>query len=113
MGESKPYGPSYQKLCEATLVRQGVGMAAMACFHYLCRKIDWETGVMPNQLAHSSFAPLVGCKSADTVYRAIRRLRQAGVIDYQTKGNNFDGGEGNTYRFSLPTPMLNTRGGGP
>ena len=98
---AKPYGPAYQDHVAKVALEHGCNTAAMACLYWLCRKIDWATGVMPNQLSHKALGKEIG-GSQYTVYRAMRQLREAGVIDYQIKGNDYDGGEANTYRFKIP-----------
>ena len=107
--QSKPYGPTYQEIAEAIALEHGCGTSAMACFHFICRKIDWETGVMPNQLSLKVIAKRIGDVSYRTAYTAMRQLREAGVITYATRGNNYDGGEANVYCFAIP-PLQNLQG---
>lgn len=108
--EGKPYGPAYQRRCEAILIENGVSTSAMAAFYFLCLRIDWDTGVMPHQLSHNALGRHIGAKY-NAVYRAIRQLRLAGVLDYAQRGDNYDGGDANIYRFAVPTPTPKEGGG--
>lgn len=98
----KPYGPTYQEIAASVALERGCGISAMACLYFIAGKIDWETGVMPYQLAHKTLGARIGGASYNTVARAMKQLREAGVIDYQSRGNNYDGGDANVYRFKLP-----------
>ncbi|HEV8035813.1 hypothetical protein [Yoonia sp.] len=104
---SKPYGPKYQDMIEAVALDHGCGIPAMACLHYICRKIDWQTGVMPHQLAHSTLARVIGASDRKTVIKATKQLRDAGVIGYASRGHNYDGGDANIYRFTVPAMVQN------
>lgn len=103
---AKPYGPKYQDMVEQLARDAKCGIPAMACFHFLCRKIDWSTGALPHQMALRTIADHIGA-SYRTAYRAMRELREAGIIDYASRGHNFDGGDANIYRFAVPA-MMNT-----
>jgi hypothetical protein len=105
----KPYGPTYQEIAASVALERGCGISAMACLYFIAGKIDWETGVMPYQLAHKTLGARIGGASYNTVARAMKQLREAGVIDYQSRGNNYDGGDANIYRFKLP-PTQNLGG---
>lgn len=99
----KPYGPKYQELCEAVLIENECSTIAMACFYFLCRKIDWDTGITKNQMAHNTIGKHLNA-SYNTVARGMAQLRRVGVIDYHRRGSNWNG-DANEYCFAIPTAI--------
>lgn len=104
MGDAPlPYGPSYHKVCERILVTRRASTYAMAAFYFIASRADWRTGIMPNQLSHKVLGETINA-SHNTIYKAIRQLREAGILGYHERGNNYDGGDANIYCFTLPPP---------
>ena len=98
---AKPYGPAYQDTLVRVLIDRDVGPSTFACFYFVCRKMDWQTGISFNQIAHKTVAKHCGI-SQRTAEGHMQMLQKYGILKRHIKGNNYDGGEGNWYAFAFP-----------
>jgi hypothetical protein len=102
-----PYGPAYCDLVRRVAIEHGCGIGPVGVLLFIWGKTDWKTGIMSHQLSHKALAKEVGVKSYNTVQKYITQLKAAGVIADHRRGNNYDGGEANTYKFKIAPPTQN------
>jgi hypothetical protein len=109
MDDPLAFGPKYLDNILTILSDANCKAPTYACLYAMHRLMDWKTGRTRGQLAHSTLAKLTGC-SFDTVKRHMRALRALGVVKIVIKGNDYDGGEGNTYALAIPGLSRSTQG---